>query len=108
MTPSPESAMADKPSPLEDIISLSAPDMAQVNTCIRESLTSDVVLIIQIANYIVASGGKRLRAMLLSLCAHACDYQGQGHIPLAAIIDFIHTATLLHDDVVDEIGRAHV
>jgi octaprenyl-diphosphate synthase len=102
MTPSPESAMADKSSPLEHIISLSAPDMAQVNTCIRESLTSDVVLINQIANYIVASGGKRLRPMLLTLCAHACDYQGQDHIPLAAIIEFIHTATLLHDDVVDE------
>ena len=76
--------------------------MEQVNACIQESLKSDVVLINQIANYIVASGGKRLRPMLLTLCAHACNYQGQNHIPLAAIIEFIHTATLLHDDVVDE------
>lgn len=102
MTFNPESAKADSRTPLEKIISLSGPDMEQVNDCIQESLKSDVVLINQIANYIVASGGKRLRPMLLTLCAHACNYQGQNHIPLAAIIEFIHTATLLHDDVVDE------
>jgi octaprenyl-diphosphate synthase len=76
--------------------------MRQVDEYIQTSLTSDVVLINQIANYIVASGGKRLRPMLLTLCSHACGYQGRNHIPLAAIIEFIHTATLLHDDVVDE------
>jgi len=102
MTLSPESAMTDSSSPLERIVSLSAPDMAQVDSCIHDSLQSEVVLINQIANYIVSSGGKRLRPMLHTLCAHACDYQGQDHIPLAAIIEFIHTATLLHDDVVDE------
>jgi len=102
MTLSPESARTDSLSPLEQIVSLSAPDMAQVDSCIHDSLQSEVVLINQIANYIVSSGGKRLRPMLLTLCAHACDYQGQDHIPLAAIIEFIHTATLLHDDVVDE------
>ncbi len=102
MTLSPDSARTDSPSPLEQIISLSAPDMARVDSCIHDSLKSEVVLINQIANYIVSSGGKRLRPMLLTLCAHACDYQGQDHIPLAAIIEFIHTATLLHDDVVDE------
>jgi octaprenyl-diphosphate synthase len=90
------------PTPIESIISLSAPDMKRVDACIEDSLKSDVVLINQIANYIVASGGKRLRPMLLTLCAHACGYRGQNHIPLAAIIEFIHTATLLHDDVVDE------
>lgn len=98
----PDSAVGIIESPLEHIISLSAPDMARVDTCIQESLRSDVVLINQIANYIVSNGGKRLRPMLLTLCAHACDYRGQDHIPLAAIIEFIHTATLLHDDVVDE------
>lgn len=77
-------------------------DMTRVNTCIHESLRSEVVLINQIANYIVSSGGKRLRPMLLCLSAHACGYDGRDHIPLAAIIEFIHTATLLHDDVVDE------
>ena len=102
MTFSPESAVKDPISPLEQVFSLSAPDMAQVDTCIHDSLKSDVVLINQIANYIVSSGGKRLRPMLLTLCAHACGYKGQDHIPLAAIIEFIHTATLLHDDVVDE------
>lgn len=102
MTASPESTNKDNRSPLENIISLSAPDMKQVDTCIQESLKSDVVLINQIAHYIVASGGKRLRPMLHTLCANACDYRGQNHIPMAAIIEFIHTATLLHDDVVDE------
>jgi octaprenyl-diphosphate synthase len=102
MTQSSEPSIEDRSSPLEQIISLSAPDMTRVNACIQQSLKSEVVLINQIANYIVASGGKRLRPMLLTLSAHACDYQGQDHIPLAAIIEFIHTATLLHDDVVDE------
>ena len=87
---------------LKEIISLSAPDMQRVDVCIQDSLKSDVVLINQISSYIVGSGGKRLRPVLLTLCAHACGYPGQKHIPLAAIIEFIHTATLLHDDVVDE------
>jgi octaprenyl-diphosphate synthase len=102
MSVSSKSAAADKRSPLEQVTSLSAPDMARVDACIQKSLRSDVVLINQIANYIVSSGGKRLRPMLLTLCARACGYQGDGHIPLAAIVEFIHTATLLHDDVVDE------
>jgi len=102
MTVNPETAIANSQPRLEQIISLSAPDMAKVDACIHASLQSDVVLINQIAIYIVSSGGKRLRPMLLTLSAHACGYQGQDHIPLAAIIEFIHTATLLHDDVVDE------
>jgi octaprenyl-diphosphate synthase len=102
MTVSSEPQTIETQSPLEQIVSLSAPDMAAVNVCIKDSLQSEVVLINQIANYIVSSGGKRLRPMLLTLCAHACGYRGQNHIPLAAIIEFIHTATLLHDDVVDE------
>jgi octaprenyl-diphosphate synthase len=102
MTPNPNKALTETWSPLEQIFSLSATDMERVDQCIRESLSSEVVLINQIANYIVTSGGKRLRPMLLTLCAHACGYKGEDHIPLAAIIEFIHTATLLHDDVVDE------
>ena len=97
---SPESDISGKQSPIELVVSLSAPDMKRVDSYIQSSLKSEVVLINQIANYIVASGGKRLRPMLLTLCAHACGYQGQNHISLAAIIEFIHTATLLHDDVV--------
>lgn len=102
MTLNPESTETLMLSPIEKIVSLSAADMARVDACIHDSLKSDVVLINQIAKYIVSSGGKRLRPMLLTLCAHACGYRGQDHIPLAAIIEFIHTATLLHDDVVDE------
>lgn len=102
MTVNPEIVIANSQTPLEQIVSLSAPDMEKVDDCIHQSLQSEVVLINQISNYIVSSGGKRLRPMLLTLCANACGYQGQNHIPLAAIIEFIHTATLLHDDVVDE------
>lgn len=88
--------------PLSEVLDLCASDMARVDQFIRESLHSDVVLINQVANYIVSGGGKRLRPMLLILSARACGYTGDQHIPLAAIIEFIHTATLLHDDVVDE------
>jgi octaprenyl-diphosphate synthase len=102
MTFSPDSNIETPSSPIEQVFALSAPDMKLVDACIFASLKSEVALINQIANYIVSSGGKRLRPMLLTLCAHACGYGGQNHIPLAAIIEFIHTATLLHDDVVDE------
>ena len=88
--------------PLQEVHDLCAADMERVNEVIRSSLHSDVVLINQVANYIVSGGGKRLRPMLLILSARACGYQGNDHIPMAAIIEFIHTATLLHDDVVDE------
>jgi octaprenyl-diphosphate synthase len=77
-------------------------EMAEVNQLIVRELSSDVVLINQIGNYIVASGGKRLRPMLLLLVAKALGYSGSRHITLAAVVEFIHTATLLHDDVVDE------
>ena len=81
---------------------LVASEMAQVNTLIRQSLASDVVLINQIAEHIIGGGGKRLRPMLHLLAADAAGYTGDGHRQLAAVIEFIHTATLLHDDVVDE------
>jgi octaprenyl-diphosphate synthase len=77
-------------------------DMAAVDRLIRQSLDSNVVLIRQIAEYILGSGGKRLRPILVVLAARACGYRGPHHVTLAAIIEFIHTATLLHDDVVDE------
>jgi octaprenyl-diphosphate synthase len=80
---------------------LIADDMSSVDSLIIESLKSDVVLINQIGAYIVHSGGKRLRPMIVLLAANASGYQGRHHIDLAAIIEFIHTATLLHDDVVD-------
>jgi octaprenyl-diphosphate synthase len=86
----------------QDVLDLCAEDMARVDDCIRQSLDSGVVLINQVATYIISGGGKRLRPMLLVLSARACGYEGEAHVPLAAIIEFIHTATLLHDDVVDE------
>lgn len=87
---------------IRPIFELCADDMEAVNNLIRDSLDSEVVLIRQIAEYIIGSGGKRLRPMVVCLSARACGYRGWDHVPLAAIIEFIHTATLLHDDVVDE------
>ena len=75
--------------------------MQAVDRCIRERLSSPVVLINQLSEYIVRSGGKRLRPLLAVLAARACGYHGEKHITLAAVVEFIHTATLLHDDVVD-------
>jgi octaprenyl-diphosphate synthase len=84
-----------------EIIAPVSDDMAAVNRLIGKRLQSDVALINQLSGYIVNSGGKRLRPLLVLLAARACGYGGEGHIQLAAIIEFIHTATLLHDDVVD-------
>ncbi len=84
------------------IQNLVKPDMQAVDSLIQHSLQSDVVLVNQLSQYIINSGGKRLRPVLTLLMAHACGYQGEKHINVAAIVEFIHTATLLHDDVVDE------
>jgi len=86
---------------IEEIYALIADDMARVNQCIQQRLQSEVVLINQIGHYIVNSGGKRLRPILHLLASRALGYDGQHHIECAALIEFIHTATLLHDDVVD-------
>jgi len=83
------------------IQALATADMQAVNDLILRSLHSDVVLINQIGHYIVNSGGKRLRPLLLTLSARMFNYTGSYHIDLAAVVEFIHTATLLHDDVVD-------
>ena len=79
-----------------------APDMLAVDSVIRLRLDSEVALVRQIAEYIVGSGGKRLRPALVILSAGAFGYQGGHHHQLAAVVEFIHTATLLHDDVVDD------
>jgi octaprenyl-diphosphate synthase len=87
-----------------DITALRQPvaeDVKAVDALILRRLQSDVVLINQIGTYIVNSGGKRLRPLSVLLAARACGYQGTQHIDLAAVVEFIHTATLLHDDVVD-------
>ncbi|WP_420867880.1 octaprenyl diphosphate synthase [Azospira oryzae] len=76
--------------------------MKSVDAVIRQRLHSDVVLVRQVAEYIISSGGKRLRPVLVLLAAGAMGYKGVNHHELAAVVEFIHTATLLHDDVVDE------
>jgi octaprenyl-diphosphate synthase len=81
-----------------------ADELKAVDEVIRHRLDSDVVLIRQIADYIIGGGGKRLRPALVVLSARACGYEGRDHHELAAVVEFIHTATLLHDDVVDESG----
>jgi octaprenyl-diphosphate synthase len=86
---------------LGDIKALMADDLKAVDDEIRRQLHSDVVLIDQVAHYIINSGGKRLRPMLVVVAARASGYEGRAHIEAAAIVEFIHTATLLHDDVVD-------
>ena len=79
-----------------------AVDMGSVNAVIRQQLYSEVPLVNQVAEYIISAGGKRIRPVLVLLIANAYSYQGNAHHTLAAVIEFIHTATLLHDDVVDE------
>ncbi|WP_411359160.1 octaprenyl diphosphate synthase [Pseudidiomarina salilacus] len=86
---------------LTEINALMAADMQGVNQLISRELQSDVALINQLGLYIVNSGGKRLRPLLAVTAARAVGYEGAGHLTLATIIEFIHTATLLHDDVVD-------
>jgi octaprenyl-diphosphate synthase len=86
-----------------------AADRSEVDAVLRASLDSDVALIRQIAEYIIGGGGKRLRPALVLLAARACGYQGRQHYTIAAVVEMIHTATLLHDDVVDEsdLRRGH-
>ena len=90
-----------KPS-LDPLSELVAEDLKAVNELIVQRMDSPVKLIPQLAGHIIAAGGKRLRPMLTLAAAHMCDYSGSRHVALAACVEFIHTATLLHDDVVDE------
>ena len=87
---------------LDNLKQFTAADMLRVNEVIEQHLSSEVVLINQLSQHIIHSGGKRLRPMLVMLASKACGYEGDKDALLAAIIEFIHTATLLHDDVVDE------
>lgn len=87
---------------LADIKDLMADDLRATDQLILERLASDVLLINQIGHYIINNGGKRLRPLIVLLSARACGYQGKHHLTMAAVIEFIHTSTLLHDDVVDE------
>jgi octaprenyl-diphosphate synthase len=87
---------------LPSLYSLIAEDMKAVDAVIRQRLHSEVALVRQVAEYIVGGGGKRMRPALVLMSAKAMDYEGSKHHELAAVVEFIHTATLLHDDVVDE------
>jgi len=91
----------DKKASLEPLLSLLKADLDRVNTLILERMQSPVALIPQLAGHIIAAGGKRLRPMLTLAAARLCGYRGERHVALAAAVEFIHTATLLHDDVVD-------
>src|SRR3954464_15174289 len=86
---------------LEPMIQLVAADLNHVNAVILERMQSDVALIPELAGHLIAGGGKRMRPMLTLACARLLDYPGSRHHKLAAAVEFIHTATLLHDDVVD-------
>ncbi|MEX0734756.1 MAG: octaprenyl diphosphate synthase [Steroidobacteraceae bacterium] len=90
---------------LKDIRALVAVELAAVDAEIRRQLDSDVLLVNQVGDYIVGSGGKRLRPLLVVLAARAAGVRDSAHISVAALIEFIHTATLLHDDVVDDSAR---
>jgi len=87
---------------IEPLTALVAGDIARVNQTILSRTGSDVTMIPEIANHLIASGGKRMRPILTLATAGLCGYGGEGHIKLAAAVEFMHTATLLHDDVVDE------
>jgi octaprenyl-diphosphate synthase len=89
----------------EDVRALSRDDMKAVDDLIRASLQSDVLLVSQVAEHIVTSGGKRIRPLIVLLAARALGYSGGHQMNAAAIVEFIHTATLLHDDVVDSSDR---
>ncbi|AKS42388.1 polyprenyl synthetase family protein [Wenzhouxiangella marina] len=100
-----DASVLDLPQSLDDVLSLTARDRAAVDELITERLHSDIVLVNQISQYIIGGGGKRLRPLVHLLAARAAGYEGSDHLQMAAIIEFIHTATLLHDDVVDESSR---
>ncbi len=87
---------------IEALVALTRGDMERVNAMILSRTGSDVTMIPEVANHLISSGGKRLRPMLTLATAALCGYRGEGHVKLAASVEFMHTATLLHDDVVDE------
>jgi octaprenyl-diphosphate synthase len=92
----------DRSGTLQQVLAPITDDLSLVDLTIRKRLDSDVALIKTISDYIVGAGGKRLRPAVLLLVARALGYRGKAHVDLAVVIEFIHTATLLHDDVVDE------
>ena len=86
---------------MERVLQMLEGEMSLVEQQFRQDLDSEVALIRKVGEYVLASGGKRMRPMLVLLCARLAGYQGDTHIGVASVVEFIHTATLLHDDVVD-------
>ncbi|MEE2745775.1 MAG: polyprenyl synthetase family protein [Pseudomonadota bacterium] len=99
---SPDRKLSGKSPSLDQLINLTKNDLKDVNNLVIHSMDSPVALIPQLAGHLVAAGGKRLRPMMTLASARMCGYKGERHKGLAACVEFIHTATLLHDDVVDE------
>ncbi|MFC5385225.1 polyprenyl synthetase family protein [Aquamicrobium segne] len=89
---------------IQELVLLTTADMGRVNELILSKAGSDVAMIPEVANHLISSGGKRLRPMLTLAAAQMFGYEGDGHVKLATAVEFMHTATLLHDDVVDESG----
>ncbi len=86
---------------IQEVMDLVKDDVRRVEESFRDNINSDVKLVGKVGEYILASGGKRFRPLIMLLCSKLFDYKGESHIDLAAVIEYIHTATLLHDDVVD-------
>ena len=102
-------SLAHQPAPpsrqaLDRLKALMGEDLAEVNDVILSRMHSRVPLIPELAGHIIAAGGKRLRPLIVLACARLCGYAGSRHVRLSACVEFIHTATLLHDDVVDDSG----
>ena len=97
-----EEKKKDTGASIDALLQLTREDMDSVNKLILSRAGSDVTMIPEVAHHLIESGGKRLRPMLTLAAARMCGYDGDDHIKLAASVEFMHTATLLHDDVVDE------
>lgn len=87
---------------IQDVFSIYKDDLQQVEKCINDHATSEITLIPEVSHHLIDSGGKRFRPLLLMISAGLCGYRGASRFPMAAVMEFIHTATLLHDDVIDE------
>ncbi len=87
---------------IQDVFSVYKKDLQEVEQYLNKYITSDVKLIPEVSHHLIGSGGKRFRPLLLLICAGLCGYKGNNRFPMAAVMEFIHTATLLHDDVIDQ------
>jgi octaprenyl-diphosphate synthase len=87
---------------IQDVFSAYKDDLQQVERRINDNVTSEIKLIPEVAHHLIGSGGKRFRPLLLLICARLCGYRGKSRFPMATVMEFIHTATLLHDDVIDQ------